>query len=180
MSQVRAMAGRSMALAVFASVMVFTPPFRTPATVVLAWGIVLLLLGLATLVGVGAAENLASRRFARLQAGAGLVVGTLSIVAGFWLGPGVLPWSILVYAVVAGGSELAMAASTPRPQRSDHAVLGGATVLLGLASLVVPQDPTWLLGIVIVWATVCSVVAGTASVSLKDAVAESRERGTSR
>lgn len=174
------MAGRSMALAVFASVMVFTPPLRVPATVVFAWGIALLLVGIATLVGAGAAENLASRRFSHLQAGAGLVVGTVSIGAGFWLGSGVLPWSILVYAVVAGGSELAMALSTRLPQRSDHAVLGGATVLLGLASLVVPQDPTWMLGIAIVWATVCAVVAGTASVSLKDAVAESRERGTSR
>lgn len=166
MNHVKILGARSMLLAGFAMVHAFLPFSRENSSIV-AWGILALLL--AVLFALSARVTPGPHRVfvAICAAGAGLV-GVFAIGGGLLVGPKLLAWTLVVFGVVTGISEMAAGLRSRVIPRNDHLLLGGASLMLGLASLVMPTDSTWLSGVLVAWAGVSAVLSGTASIQWKD------------
>lgn len=100
------------------------------------------------------------------HAGSALVIGTISLVLAPRGAAGLLLWSIAVWAVLAGASYFlhGVRVSRETAERSDWLLLGAITVLLGLATLVEPVDPVWLVGSAGAWAAIVAVLTGISAV----------------
>jgi hypothetical protein len=86
-----------------------------------------------------------------------------------------LPSTVLVFGVLMGLAEIGAALRSNEIPRGDHLVLGGASLMLALASLVRPLDQTWLSGTIIGWAAIGAVLTGIASVNWKDQIRAKRQ-----
>jgi hypothetical protein len=168
MNHVTVLAVRSMLLAVFAMAHAFIPFTREDASIV-SFGVLAVALAVLFSVSSRVTPGPHTPFVVAMAVGSG-AVGIVAIVGGVVFGPGLLPWTIVVFGVVTGAGELAAAVTTRRIPRSDHLVLGGASLMLALVSLVALDDATWLSGTMVAWAAIGAVLAGTASVQWKDQI----------
>lgn len=105
----------------------------------------------------------------------GLVAGVLSVALSGWEQAGLVVWSIAVWALVAGATTLVHARRLEKStERSDWFVVGSATTLLGVVTLVVPAGVVWMMGMAGVWASILTVFLGIGAVNL--AMANRRQR----
>ena len=168
MNHVRVLGVRSIVLATFAMTHAFWPLARYDNSI-FAWGA--LALALACVFAVSARVTPGPHRgFTVMMAGASGLVGVVAIGGGIVVGPELLAWTIVVFGVVTGVSEIGAARIGHDIPRMDHTLLGGASLMLALASLIAPLDPTWLSGTMVAWAAIGAVLAGTASVGWKDQI----------
>jgi hypothetical protein len=157
---------RSMVLATFAMTHAFWPLARYDNSIV-AWGVLTLVLAVVFAVSVRVTPG-PHRAFTLVMSVVSGLVGVVAIVGGIIVGPELLAWTIVVFGVVTGVSEIGAARIGQAIPRMDHTLLGGASLMLALASLITPLDPTWLSGTMVAWAAVGAVIAGTAAVGWKD------------
>ena len=166
MNHVRVLGVRSIVLATFAMTHAFWPLARYDNSI-FSWGTLTLVL--AVVVAVSARVTPGPHRgFTVMMAAVSGLVGTVAIVGGIVVGPELLVWTIVVFGAVTGVSEIGAARIGHAIPRMDHTLLGGASLMLTLASLIAPLDPTWLSGTMVAWAAIGAVLAGTASVGWKD------------
>lgn len=80
-----------------------------------------------------------------------------------------LTWSIVVWAVVAGGSSVVQGFRQKRSLavRSDWISVGVGTLFFGLLVLIVPPEVYWLLGLAGVWAAMLTVFLVIAALSAR-------------
>ncbi len=105
----------------------------------------------------------------------GLVAGILAVTLSGWDQSGLVVWSIAVWALVAGATTLVHARRLEKStERSDWFVVGSATTLLGVVTLVVPAGVVWMMGMAGVWASILTVFLGIGAVNL--AMANRRQR----
>jgi hypothetical protein len=106
-----------------------------------------------------------------------IVVGTLTLGLLQIAEPGFVVWSIAVWALVAGASTLVTALRLEKgTERSDWFVVGGATLLLGIVTLVVPGELVWTMGMTGVWASVVAVFLGIGAVNLRQVAKEAKDK----
>jgi len=106
-----------------------------------------------------------------------VVVGALTLGLVQSAQPGFVVWSIGVWALVAGASTLVTALCLEKgTERSDWFVVGGATLLLGILTLVVPGELVWTMGMTGVWASVVAVFLGIGAVNLRQAAREAKDK----
>jgi hypothetical protein len=165
-NHVRVLGVRSMVLATFAMTHAFWPVARYDNSI-LAWGALTLVLAVVFAVSARVTPG-PHTAFTLVMAVVSGLVGVVAIIGGMVLGPQLLAWTIVVFGVVTGVSEIASARIGQAIPRMDHTLLGGASLMLALASLIRPLDPTWLSGTMVAWAAIGAVIAGTASVGWKD------------
>ena len=166
MNHVKVLGVRSIVLATFAMTHAFWPLARNDNSI-FAWGA--LTLALAVVWGVSARVTPGPQRlFTVVLALVSGLVGVVAIGGGIVVGREPLVWTIVVFGVVTGVAEIAAARIGHAIPRMDHTLLGGASLMLALASLIGPFDPVWLSGTMVAWAAIGAVIAGTASVSWKD------------
>ena len=168
MNHVRVLGLRSMVLATFAMTHAFWPLARYDNSIV-AWGVLALVLAAVFAVSARVTPG-PHRAFTIALAMVSGLVGLVAIVGGLAVGPELLVWTIVVFGVAAGVSEIAAARVGQAIPRMDHSLLGGASLMLALASLIAPLDPTWLSGTMVAWAAIGAVIAGTASVGWRDQI----------
>ena len=166
MNHVRVLGVRSIVLATFAMTHAFWPLARYDNSI-FAWGALTLMLAVVFAVSARVTPG-PHRGFTVMMAAVSGLVGVVAIVGGIIVGPELLPWTIVVFGVVTGVSEVGAARIGREIPRMDHTLLGGASLMLALASLIAPLDPTWLSGTMVAWAAIGAVLAGTASVGWKD------------
>jgi hypothetical protein len=170
-NHVRVLGFRSIVLATFAMTHAFWPLARYDNSI-FAWGVLTLILA-----GVFVVSALVTpgphRAFTIVTAVVSALVGVVAIVGGMVMGPQLLVWTIVVFGVVTGVSEIVAARMGKAIPRMDHTLLGGASLMLALASLIGPGDSTWLSGVMVAWAAIGAVIAGTASVGWKDQMSAS-------
>ena len=111
-----------------------------------------------------------------VMAGSSGLIGVTAVVGGVVVGPEFLVWTIVAFGVVVGISELLSGRQGDVIPRSDHMLLGGASLMLALASLIGPLDSTWLSGVMVAWAAIGAVLAGTASIQWKDQIRHSGDK----
>lgn len=80
-----------------------------------------------------------------------------------------LTWSIVVWAVVAGGASVVQGFRQKRTEaiRSDWISVGVGTLFFGLLVLIVPSEVYWLLGLAGVWAAMLTVFVVIAALSAR-------------
>ncbi len=106
-----------------------------------------------------------------------IVVGTLTLGLLQIAESGFVVWSIAVWALVAGASTLVTALRLEKgTERSDWFVVGGATLLLGIVTLVVPGELVWTMGMTGVWASVVAVFLGIGAVNLRQVAKEAKDK----
>ena len=104
-----------------------------------------------------------------------IVVGALTLGLLQIAESGFVVWSIVVWALVAGASTLVTALRLEKgTERSDWFVVGGATLLLGILTLVVPGELVWTMGMTGVWASVVAVFLGIGAVNLRQVAKEAK------
>jgi hypothetical protein len=157
---------RSIVFATFAMTHAFWPLARDDNSI-FTWGALTLILALLFALSARVTPG-PHRAFTVVMALVSGLVGGLAIVGGMVVGPELLAWTIVVFGVVTGVSEIGAARVGDAIPRMDHTLLGGASLMLALASLVAPLDHTWLSGVMVAWAAIGAVLAGTASVGWKD------------
>ena len=168
MNHVKVLGVRSMVLATFAMAHAFWPLARYDNSI-FAWGTLTLVL--AAVIAVSARVTPGPHRaFTVAMAVASGLVGMVALIGGVVIGPDLLVWTIVVFGVTTGVSEIGAARIGQDIPRMDHTLLGGASLMLALASLIAPLDPTWLSGVMVAWAAIGAVIAGTASVGWKDQI----------
>ena len=168
MNHAKILGMRSLVLATFAMTHAFWPLARYDNSI-FAWGIVTLVLAVIFAVSVRSTPG-PHRAFTVVMAVASGLIGVVAIAGGVTVGPQLLPWLVVVFGVVTGLSEIGAARVGHEIPRMDHTLLGGASLMLVLASLIAPLDPTWLSGTMVAWAAIGAVLAGTASVGWKDQI----------
>ena len=163
-----------MILAAFAMIHAFVGVARYDNSI-FAWGILTLVLAavFATSARVTPGPHVA---LTLVMAGSSGLIGAAAVVGGIVVGPELLVWTIVVFGVVVGISELVAARQGDALPRSDHMLLGGASLMLALASLIGPLDSTWLSGVMVAWAAIGAVLAGTASIQWKDQIRHSGDK----
>ena len=166
MNHVKILGVRSIVLATFAMTHAFWPLARYDNSI-FAWGVLTLVLAVIFIVSARVTPG-PHRGFTFMMAVVSGLVGVVAIVGGIVVGPELLAWTIVVFGVVTGVSEIAAARIGHSLPRMDHTLLGGASLMLALASLIAPLDSTWLSGTMVAWAAIGAVLAGTASVGWKD------------
>lgn len=171
MNHVKILGVRSIVLATFAMTHAFWPLARYDNSI-FAWGALTLVLGVIFAVSARVTPG-PHRRFTVAMAAVSGLVGAVAIVGGIVVGPELLAWTIVVFGVVTGVSEIGAARIGHALPRMDHTLLGGASLMLALASLIAPLDATWLSGTMVAWAAIGAVLAGTASVGWKDQIVAS-------
>jgi hypothetical protein len=157
---------RSIVLATFAMTHAFWPLARYHNSLA-AWGVLTLVLAAVFALSWRVTPG-PHRPFTLVMAVVSGLVGVAAFVGGVMVGPQLLVWMIVVFGVAMGVSEIGAARSGPDIPRTDHFLLGGASLMLALASLIAPLDSTWLSGVMVAWAAIGAVIAGTASVGWKD------------
>jgi len=157
---------RSIVLATFAMTHAFWPLARYDNSI-FAWGVLAAILAVVYAVSARVTPG-PHRAFTIMMAAGSGLVGVAAIGGGSVWGPELLVWTIVVFGVVTGVSEIGAARIGQAIPRMDHTLLGGASLMLALASLIEPRDPTWLSGVMVAWAALGAVIAGTASVGWKD------------
>ena len=168
MNHVKILGVRSIVLATFAMTHAFWPLARYDNSI-FSWGV--LTLALAVVFAVSARVTPGPHRgFTVMMAVVSGLVGVVAIGGGIVVGPELLAWTIVVFGVVTGVSEIGAARIGHDIPRMDHTLLGGASLMLALASLIGPLDPMWLSGTMVAWAAIGAVLAGTASVGWKDQI----------
>lgn len=177
MRHVTALGMRSMALGVFAMVHAFVG-FARGDNSVIAFGVIATVVGILHFVSAAASPG-AHRPFFQAAGAVGVGVGLVSVGAGVVIGPVLFPWVLGVFGIVTGAAELLAAGRSPTIPRNDHRILGGVTVILGLASLLEAGIPDWLSGTLVAWAAIGAVVAGTASVQWRDELLAANNEGGS-
>lgn len=166
MNHVGILGVRSMVLATFAMTHAFWPLARYDNSI-FAWGALTLVL--AVVFGVSARITPGPHRgFTVVMALVSGLVGVVAIAGGILVGAELLAWTIVVFGVVTGVSEIGAARVGQAIPRTDHTLLGGASLMFALASLIAPFEATWLSGTMVAWAAIGAVLAGTASVGWKD------------
>ncbi len=168
MNHVKILGARSIVLAIFAMTHAFWPLARDDNSI-FSWGVLALVLAAV----FGASHRVTPgphRPFIAMMTAVSAVVGVVAIAGGIVAGPGVLAWTVVVFGVLVGVSEMGAARTGQGIPRHDHMLLGGASLMLALASLIGPLDPTWLSGTMVAWAAIGAVLAGTASVGWKDQI----------
>lgn len=168
MNHVKILGVRSIVLATFAMTHAFWPLARYDNSI-FAWGLLTLVAAVVFAVSVRVTPG-PHRAFTMVMAVVSGLVGAVAIVGGIVVGPELLAWTIVVFGVVTGVSEIAAARVGDQIPRMDHTLLGGASLMLALASLIGPLDPMWLSGTMVAWAAIGAVLAGTASVGWKDQI----------
>ena len=104
-----------------------------------------------------------------------IIAGGLAVALAGWDQAGLVLWSIAVWALVAGATTLVQARRLEKStERSDWLVVGSATVLLGVITLVVPAGVVWMMGMAGVWASILTVFLGIGAVNL--AMSNRRQR----
>jgi len=104
-----------------------------------------------------------------------IIAGVLGVTLSGWDQAGLVLWSIAVWALVAGATTLVQARRLNKStERSDWFVVGSATVLLGVITLVVPAGVVWMMGMAGVWASILTVFLGIGAVNL--AMSSRRQR----
>jgi hypothetical protein len=167
-NHVKILGVRSILLATFAMTHAFWPLARYDNSI-LAWGVLTLFLAVVFAVSARVTPG-PHQPFTVLMSAVSGVVGVVSLVGGLLVGPELLAWTMAVFGVLVGVSEVGAARAGQAIPRNDHMLFGGASFMLALASLIGPLDPTWLSGVMVAWAAIGAVVAGTASVGWKDQV----------
>ena len=165
--------------AVAAGVFAATETFgriETPHSAALRWGLFLMALG----VGHTVVLTVSGRPKGWLSwwlghSATGMVAGALAVSLSSWDQPGLVVWSIAVWALVAGATTLVHARRLEKStERSDWFVVGSATTLLGIVTLLVPAGVVWMMGMAGVWASILTVFLGIGAVNL--AMATRRQR----
>lgn len=82
-----------------------------------------------------------------------------------------LSWVIVVWAVLAGGSNLlrGLRMAVDEPVRRDWITLGVLTLVLAAAVAVVPASVVWTMGLVGAWASIVTVFSVIAALSARSA-----------
>jgi hypothetical protein len=174
-NHVRILGVRSMLLAAFVMTLGVVSNVNSHLTIVIFGGAAA---GLAAVFAVSARVTPGPHRpFVAMMAVISGGVSAVAIVGGVLVGPALLPWTILVFGVLIGLSEIGAALRSNEIPRGDHLLLGGASLMLALASVVKPLDATWLSGTIIGWAGIGAVLAGIASVNWKDHISAKRQEG---
>ena len=174
MNHVKILGVRSMILAAFAMIHAFVAVARYDNSIY-AWGVVTL--ALAAVFAISARVTPGPHTVpTRVMAAASGLVGVVALIGGGVVGPQFLVWTIVAFGVVVGISELVAARQGDALPRSDHMLLGGASLMLALASLIGPLDSTWLSGVMVAWAAIGAVLAGTASIQWKDQIRHSGDK----
>lgn len=178
MKQVTILGARSIVLGVFAMVHAFLG-FSRGDNSIIAFGVIAGVLGVLHVLSVSTTTG-AHRPFFLLAGVVALGIAGVSIIGGVVIGPALFSWVLGVFGVVTGAAEMLGSGKSPDIPRNDHLVLGGVTVVLGLASLVEAGVPDWLSGTLVAWAAIGSVVAGTASVQWRDQMSARKDEGETR
>jgi len=173
-NHVKILGVRSMVLATFAMTHAFWPLARYDNSI-FAWGGLTVVFALLFAVSARVTPG-PHRGFTWMMAIISSLVGVVAIVGGIVVGSELLAWTIVVFGVVTGISEIAAARVGRAIPRMDHTLLGGASLMLALASLIGPLDPMWLSGVMVAWAAIGAVLAGTASIGWKDQMLASGAR----
>lgn len=166
MNHVTILGVRSIVLATFAMTHAFWPVARYDNSI-FAWGALTLMLAFLFAVSARVTPG-PHRAFTVVMAVVAGLVGLAAVGGGIVVGPKLLAWTIVVFGVVVGVSEIGAARVGDAIPRMDHTLLGGASLMLALASLVAPLDHIWLSGVMVAWAAIGAVITGTASVGWKD------------
>jgi hypothetical protein len=167
-NHVRILGVRSIVLATFAMTHAFWPLVRYDNSII-AWGILTLVLAALFVVSARVTPG-PHRAFTAVMAAVSGLVGVVAIGGGILVGPQLLVWTVVAFGAGTGISEIGAARRGHLIPRNDHMLLGGASLMLALASLIRPLDSIWLSGVMVAWAAIGAVLAGTASVSWKDQV----------
>jgi hypothetical protein len=167
-SHVKILGVRSIVLATFAMTHAFWPLARDDNSI-FAWGLLTVILAAIFAVSVRVTPG-PHRAFTTVMAVVTGLVGAVALIGGIVVGPELLVWTIVVFGVVTGISEIGAARVGNQIPGMDHTLLGGASLMLALASLIGPLETTWLSGVMVAWAAIGAVIAGTASVGWKDQI----------
>jgi hypothetical protein len=149
---------------------------ETPQAAAALWGGFLIVLGVGhsiVLVVSGRPRGWLSWWFGHSLTA--LIAGGLALGLSGWDQPGLVVWSIAVWALVAGATTLVQARRLEKStERSDWFVVGSATALLGVVTLVVSAGVVWMMGMAGVWASILTVFLGIGAVNLS--MAHRRQR----
>lgn len=167
---------RSLVMGTFAMVHAFWPLTRGDNSVV-TFGVVAALLAILDAGTSRVVQGVSRVAFTTAAVFAG-AVAVWAVVGGVVVGPAVLVPAVVTFGVVVGALEGIGAWTSSGLPRVDHLVLAGLSLILGLASLVGPNEPAWLSGTLVAWASMTAVFAGTASVQWKDQAAGRNGEGT--
>lgn len=158
--------------AVSAAVFALTETFsriETAQSGAIAWGALLLALGVGHTILLILAKRPAG--WGLWWVGHGLtaiMTGAITLALAGWDQLLLLTWSITVWALIAGVSTLVHAWRMPaQATRTDWFVVGGATTLLALVTLVVPTDVVATMGFAGVWGSIIAVFLGIGAVNVK-------------
>jgi hypothetical protein len=173
MNHVKILGVRSIVLAAFVMTLGVISTVNAGLTIVLFGGMAAVM---SAVYGVSARVTPGPHQpFVVMMAVISAAVAAVAIVGGVLVGPHLLPWTLLVFGVLTGVAEIGAALRSEEIPRGDHLVLGGASLMLALASLVRPLDQTWLSGTIIGWAAIGAVLTGIASVNWKDQIRAKRQ-----
>ena len=175
MHHVRMLGVRSMVLAFFAMIHAFAPFARYDNTLA-AWAVMAVVLAVVFFVTARVTPG-AHRGFFTIMALTSLAIAGVALWGFFTTVAGLLVWTIVVFGVVTGFSEIGAALRSREIPRNDHVALGGASILLALASLIGPNDYIWLSGTLVAWAAIGAVLAGTASIQWRDQIRARDQEG---
>jgi uncharacterized membrane protein HdeD (DUF308 family) len=175
MSHATILGTRSLVMGVFAMVHAFWPLTRGDNSVY-AFAAVAIVIGVLHCATARVVEGSARTVWAAVCV---VTIAVAFVALGSGIGGGLLPLPVIVaiFGVVLGALEMLGATRSQSVPRSDYLVLGGLTLMVGLASLVGPDEPGWLSGTLVAWASMTAVFAGTASVQWKD---QAERRNTER
>lgn len=96
-----------------------------------------------------------------------LLLGAVTVALANWGQDVLTTWSITVWALTSGVTTLVHATRHQQgTERTDWFVVGGATTLLGLVTLVVPADLVATMGFAGVWGSIVAVFLGIGAVNL--------------
>jgi hypothetical protein len=163
-----------MILAAFAMIHAFVGVARYDNSI-FSWGILILVLAGVFAVSARVTPGPHAAPMLVMAVTSGLI-GAAALIGGSVVGPQLLVWTIVAFGVVGGISELVAARQGDAIPRGDHMLLGGASLMLALASLIGPFDSTWLSGVMVAWAAIGAVLAGTASIQWKDQIRPSGDK----
>ena len=169
MSHATLLGARSLVMAVFAMVHAFWPLTRGDNSVY-AFATVAIVIGVLHFATARMVEG-AARTLWTAACAVSIVMAGVALVSG--IGGAFLPLPVIVaiFGVVSGGLEMSGATRSQNVPRNDYLVLSGLTLMVGLASLVGPDESGWLSGTMVAWAAMTAVFSGTASVQSKDEAA---------
>lgn len=157
---------RSLVMGVFAMAHAFWPLTRGDNSVY-AFATVAIVIGVLHGAITTHLDGLARTVWAAAGA-VSVLVALVALGSGLFGGFVTLPVIVAIFGVITGALEMLGATRAHTIPRNDHLVLGGLTLMVGLASLVGPGGSDWLSGTLVAWASMTAVFAGTASVQWKD------------